>query len=163
MSAPGIRIAQASGPQEIAVARRLLETYAAGLGVDLGYQGFAAELAGLPGPYAPPAGALLLAWESPRTQLGCVALRPMAEAGCCEMKRLFVLPEARGRGLGRALVVAVLDAARQAGYREMRLDSLPFMQDAVALYRAAGFTEIAPYYATPVAGTVFLGRRLEPG
>lgn len=163
MTGAGFTITEASTQADIAAARALFETYATGLGVDLGYQGFAAELAGLPGDYAPPAGALLLAWDTGGTPLGCVALRPMAEPGCCEMKRLFVLPAARGRGVGRALLAAVLVAARRAGYREIRLDSLPFMAEAVALYRAAGFAEIAPYYATPVAGTLFLGRRLDAG
>lgn len=149
-----------AGPADLAAIRALFEAYAAGLGVDLGYQGFAAELAGLPGAYAPPGGALLVARGADGAPLGCVALRPMAAAGCCEMKRLYVAPAGRGGGLGRALVAAVIAEAKGRGYREMRLDSLPFMTTAVALYRSLGFRETPPYYPTPVAGTVFLALTL---
>lgn len=151
----GFAIRLAQGPAELDEARTLFAAYAASLDVDLAYQDFAAELASLPGLYAAPSGALLLARAAGRP-VGCVALRPMAEAGCCEMKRLYVTPAARGTGLGRALVEAVIAAGRAAGYREMRLDSLPSMQGAIALYERRGFRRIAPYYATPVAGTVFL-------
>lgn len=131
----------------------LFREYADGLPVDLGYQGFEAELASMPGPYAPPAGALLLARaEAP---IGCVGLRALGP-GVCEMKRLYVAPEGRGRGVGRALIQAVLAAARRAGYGELRLDTLPSMEEAQALYRRLGFETIAPYYETPVAGTVFM-------
>ena len=150
----------AAGPGDIEAVRALFEAYAASLPVDLAYQGFAAELAGLPGAYAPPAGALLLARDGDGTPLGCVALRPLADPGLCEMKRLFVAPAGRGRGLGRALAAAVIAAARDRGYREMRLDSLPSMTTAVALYRSLGFRAIPPYYNTPVAGTVFLALAL---
>ncbi len=141
---------------------RLFEAYAASLGVDLAYQGFAEELATLPGKYAPPAGELLLARGPQDEPLGCVALRPLGVDGCCEMKRLYVSPRARGLGLGRALVNALLDEARRMGYREMRLDTLPTMTGAIRLYRALGFVPIAPYYDTPVPGTLFLGRPLTP-
>ena len=150
----------AAGPGDIEAVRALFEAYAASLPVDLAYQGFAAELAGLPDAYAPPAGALLLARDGDGTPLGCVALRPLADPGLCEMKRLFVAPAGRGRGLGRALAAAVIAAARDRGYREMRLDSLPSMTTAVALYRSLGFRAIPPYYNTPVAGTVFLALAL---
>lgn len=155
------RIGPAATPGDIAAIRDLFTTYAAGLGVDLGYQGFDAELAGLPGRYAPPRGALLLARGADGAPLGCVALRAIDPVGCCEMKRLFVRPAARGTGLGRALAEAVIAEAARLGHREMRLDSLPGMRDAIALYTRIGFTPIAPYYATPVAGTVFLARRLD--
>jgi GNAT superfamily N-acetyltransferase len=145
---------------DLEAAKGLFEEYAASLGVDLGYQNFAAELAGLPGRYAPPEGALLLARGGAGEPLGCVGLRPLAPAGCCEMKRLYVSPRARGLGLGRALVDAVLGEAARIGYREMRLDTLPSMAGAIALYRSAGFEPIAPYYDTPLAGTIFLRRRL---
>lgn len=151
------RIAEATTPDDLAAIRDLFVAYAAGLPVDLAYQGFAAELAGLPGAYGPPAGALLLARDAAGAALGCVALRPLDPAGLCEMKRLSVAPSARGTGLGRALALAAIAAARDRGYREMRLDSLPSMTTAVALYRSLGFRVIAPYYPTPVAGTVFLG------
>ena len=155
------RIGPAVSGADIADTARLFQAYAASLDVDLGYQGFAAELAGLPGGYAPPGGALLLARGLGGEALGCAALRPMAAEGCCEMKRLYVAPAGRGLGLGRALVDAVVGAAAGLGYREMRLDTLPSMDAAIALYRSAGFRPISPYYDTPVAGTLFLARRLD--
>ena len=126
----------------------------------MAYQDFATELTTLPGKYAPPAGELLLARDSMGTPLGCAALRPLGHDGCCELKRLYVVPEARGMSLGRALLDAVLETAAHIGYREIRLDTLPDMRAALALYRQAGFVPIAPYYDTPLAGTRFLGRRL---
>ena len=126
----------------------------------MAYQDFATELATLPGKYAPPAGELLLARDPMGTPLGCAALRPLGQDGCCELKRLYVVPEARGMGLGKALLDAVLETAARIGYREIRLDTLPDMTAALALYRQAGFAPIAPYYDTPLAGTWFLGLRL---
>jgi ribosomal protein S18 acetylase RimI-like enzyme len=93
-------------------------------------------------------------------RLGCVGLRPIAPDGCCEMKRLYVSPRARGLGLGKALVDAVIAEATRIGHREMRLDTLPTMGEAIALYRKAGFQPIDPYYETPVAGTIFMARAL---
>jgi ribosomal protein S18 acetylase RimI-like enzyme len=139
---------------------QLFAAYAAALGIDLGYQDFETELASLPGKYAPPFGALLLARDVAGRPVGCVALRSLADAGACEMKRLYVAPEGRGHGLGKGLLEAVLGEARQIGYREIRLDTLPTMIAAQALYRARGFEPIAPYYDTPVAGTAFLRLRL---
>jgi len=150
----------AAGPADLADAARLFRAYAAALPIDLGYQGFEEELAALPGKYAPPAGGLLLARTPAGEAIGCVAFRPIAGDCICEMKRLFVSPEARGLGLGRALIDAILQAARAAGYREMRLDTLPTMQGALALYAQAGFGPIAAYYPTPIEGTIFLGRAL---
>jgi len=138
----------------------LFQAYAASLPVDLGYQDFASELAGLPGKYAPPAGELLLAVDRGGVPLGCAALRPIAADGCCEMKRLFLMPNARGLGLGGALVEAVRDAARRRGYREMRLDTLPGMESAIALYERAGFRRIAAYYAPTPEGTIFMSLTL---
>lgn len=154
------QIRPARSAADIEATTRLFEAYAASLGVDLAFQDFAAELASLPGKYAPPAGELLLARDSRGEPLGCVGLRPIAPDGCCEMKRLYVSPRGRGLGLGRALVEAVIGEAVRIGYREMRLDTLPFMAEAVALYRKIGFVPIEPYYDTPVAGTIFLGRSL---
>jgi ribosomal protein S18 acetylase RimI-like enzyme len=154
-----VRIAQA-GAADLDDVRTLFRAYAGSLSVDLAYQNFAAELAGLPGDYAPPRGALLLARDRAGQALGCVALRPMAEPACAEIKRLYVAPAGRGGGLGRALAVAVIDEARRLGYRQARLDTLPDMTAAIGLYRSLGFAAIAPYYATPVAGTLFLGLEL---
>jgi ribosomal protein S18 acetylase RimI-like enzyme len=138
----------------------LFEAYAASLGIDLAYQDFAGELAAMPGKYAPPAGELLLARGPDGVLLGCVGLRPLPPDSCCEIKRLYVVPAARGLGLGRALLRAIMGVAGRIGYREVRLDTLPDMTEAIALYRHAGFALIAAYYDSPVAGTVFLGRSL---
>jgi ribosomal protein S18 acetylase RimI-like enzyme len=153
-------IAPAASAADLTDAARLFQAYAASLPVDLAYQDFATELASLPGKYAPPDGALLLARDADNIAIGCVALRPMEDAGCCEMKRLYVSPAARGLRLGRALVDAIIAEATRIGYREIRLDTLPTMDEAIALYRKLGFQSIAPYYDTPVAGTRFLAKTL---
>ncbi len=146
-------IHQASNPQDLATARRLFRAYQAELGVDLCFQDFERELAELPGAYAPPSGSLLLAFEGERAT-GCVALRPMAE-GCCEMKRLYVVPRARGTGLGRRLAVEVIALARALGYARMRLDTLDTLTEAMALYASLGFTRAAPYYTNPLSEVVY--------
>jgi GNAT superfamily N-acetyltransferase len=156
----GVRIARAVAGDDIEAARALMRDYVASLGVDLSYQNVAAELAELPGAYAPPAGALLLARAGDGAARGCVAIRPMDIPGCCEMKRLYVAPAARGTGLGRGLAEAAIAEATRLGHREMRLDSLPGMAEARALYARLGFRVIAPYYPTPIAGTVFMAKRL---
>lgn len=138
--------------------RSLFEEYAASLDTDLCFQGFAEELAGLPGDYAPPGGRLLLALKDGQTA-GCIALRPL-NTGVCEMKRLYVRPAFRAHGIGRALVDRLIHEARSAGYQHLRLDTLPSMTGAQALYRRLGFREIAPYYDSPVEGTVFLELQL---
>lgn len=119
----------------------LLREYEAGIGVSLCFQNFAREIADLPGEYAPPRGAFLVARSADgRELLGCVALRPVADKeGSCEMKRLYVRPGARGAGLGRTLARAMMDEARRLGYERMCLDTLPRMTSAQALYRALGF------------------------
>jgi ribosomal protein S18 acetylase RimI-like enzyme len=141
--------------QDLAEAAALFRAYAASLPVDLGYQDFEAEVAGLPGKYAAPAGELLLARDVDGAVLGCVALRPLDE-GSCEMKRLFLKPVVRGSGLGRALAEAIVDVARARGYRELRLDTLPDMGAAIALYGQLGFRRTAPYYAPTPDGTIFM-------
>jgi putative acetyltransferase len=149
-----IVIAPAGDDRMIREVRALFEEYARSLGVDLGFQGFEQELAGLPGAYAPPLGRLLLARDG-ATPAGCVAVRPL-EPGICEMKRLYVGPSFRGSGLGRRLAEAAVREARAAGYHRMRLDTLAAMRPARALYRALGFRPIAPYRHNPLPGTEFL-------
>ena len=149
-----MKICQALTPQQLAQSRTLFEEYAAWLGIDLAFQGFAAELAGLPGVYAPPRGRLLLALEGSEAA-ACVALRPMEE-GVCEMKRLFVRPAYRGQGLGRRLAEQIIEEARVIGYARMRLDTLPAMQAAVRLYEVLGFVRCAAYYETPLPETIFM-------
>ncbi|MCQ4162319.1 GNAT family N-acetyltransferase [Roseomonas sp. GC11] len=156
MVRPRFTLHPARRAEDLRAVADLFRRYAASLPVDLGYQDFAAELEGLPGRYAPPGGTLLLARGGARQPLGCVALRPMEEPGCAEMKRLFLLPEARGLGLGAALAQAAIAAARQIGYREIRLDTLPGMAEALGLYARLGFQPIPPYYAPTPPGTVFL-------
>jgi ribosomal protein S18 acetylase RimI-like enzyme len=156
------RIFAAKTASDIAAVTVLFKAYAASLPIDLAYQGFEEELAALPGKYAPSAGALLLARGSDGAPLGCVALRRIEPEGCCEMKRLYVTPQRRGLGLGCALVEAIVVEGERIGYREIRLDTLGTMTEALALYKDSGFEPIAPYYDTPIAGTVFLARRLNP-
>ena len=156
----GFQIAPARAPADLAAVAELFAGYAASLPVDLGYQDFDGELAALPGKYAPPAGELFLARDAAGAPLGCVGLRPLPDAGCCEMKRLFLLPAARGLGLGRALTERVVDQARRRGYRELRLDTLAGMTTAQALYEKRGFERIAPYYAPTPEGTVFMALKL---
>lgn len=143
---------------DIAEARHLFRAYAGWLGVDLSFQGFEAELAGLPGAYASPKGRLVLARVGAMA-VGCAALRPLGD-GVCEMKRLYVLPEHQGRGMGRALAQRIIEEARGIGYRRMVLDTLASMAPALALYRSLGCNPVAPYTANPLAGAVFLGRDL---
>ena len=143
-----------TGGEPLAASRTLFVEYAGSLGIDLEFQGFAAELAGLPGDFSAPSGCLLLArWDG--QPVGCVALRAL-EPGVCEMKRLYVRPEGRGSGLGRRLAEAVIAVARDRGYARMRLDALPQMAAARALYHDLGFRAIDPYRFNPVEGTAFL-------
>jgi GNAT superfamily N-acetyltransferase len=131
---------------DLASVIKLFRAYAASLEVDLAYQNFDAEMAAMPGKYAPPKGELLLARAPSGAPIGCVGLRPLDVLGCCEMKRLYVSSEGRGTGLGRRLVEAVIREAERIGYSEIRLDTLPFMVEATALYKRTGFDPMEPYY-----------------
>ncbi|MBG6202970.1 ribosomal protein S18 acetylase RimI-like enzyme [Labrenzia sp. EL_13] len=148
-----------TGPDLEAV-KVLFRAYVDWLDIDLSYQGFEEELAGMPGKYAPPKGALFVAKDSGGNILGCVGLRAFDEDGRCEMKRLYVLPAGRGKGVGATLVSQILETAVEAGYREMLLDTLPTMTGAIKLYKAAGFEEIPAYYKTPIRETVFFRKAL---
>jgi putative acetyltransferase len=138
----------------IAAVRTLFLEYAASLDVDLAYQSFPGEVASLPGDYAPPRGCLLLAREG-LDPVACVGVRPL-DGDVCEMKRLYVRPEARGSGIGCELAVAAIEFGRAAGFRAMRLDTLPSMASAHRLYHVLGFRSIAPYRFNPVAGSLFM-------
>jgi GNAT superfamily N-acetyltransferase len=147
---------------EIAEVARLFREYADWLALDLSFQDFESELANLPGKYAPPFGELLLARSVDGDSLGCVGVRPLGGCEVCEMKRLYVRPNARGVGIGRALVASIVSAAEELGYAEMKLDTLHSMQEATALYKEFGFVEIPAYYDNPVQGVVYLGKQLAP-
>lgn len=155
-----IRIEPVRSAADLEATVNLFTAYAYSLGIDLAFQNFEAEMETMPGKYAPPAGELLLARDVHGKPVGCVGLRPITPEGCCEMKRLYVSPEGRGLGIGKMLVDAIVREATRIGYREMRLDTLPSMVDAIRLYKKAGFNPIAPYYETPLADTIFLGRTL---
>ena len=151
--APDIRTAEL--PADLPVVRRLFRQYAESLGIDLGFQDFEAELISLPGKYSPPRGCLLLAWNGDRA-LGCAALRPI-DHNVCEMKRLYVHPDARAQGVGRRLAERILQEARVIGYRSMYLDTLPSMTSALHLYYDLGFRPVEPYVFNPIDGAIFLG------
>ena len=147
-------IIRPAAPADLPEIRRMFREYADWVAVDLSFQNFEDELSGLPGNYAPPGGCLLIA-EMDGRAAGCVALRAF-DGAVCEMKRLFVRDGFRGSGLGRRLALAILDEARQIGYRRIRLDTLPQMGAAHELYRSLGFREIDPYRYNPVPGTRYL-------
>lgn len=151
---PGLEVREVSGPGDVAAVRALILAYQTALGIDLEFQGFSAEMAALPGEYAPPGGALLLACVD-GAPAGCVAVRRF-DAGRCEMKRLYVDPAQRRCGAGRALAVAAMTRARTLGYSRMLLDTLPSMATAQALYEELGFRDVPAYRTNPVAGTRYL-------
>jgi putative acetyltransferase len=160
MSAVKLNFVIAESPEQIEAARALFREYGASLGFSLCFQSFDQELAGLPGSYAPPRGRLLLALDAEKhaapEYAGCVALHPL-EDDICEMKRLYVRPEFRGRGVGQQLVSAIITAARELGYKSMRLDTVPGVMDsAIKMYRQTGFSEILPYTHNPVPGAIFM-------
>jgi ribosomal protein S18 acetylase RimI-like enzyme len=156
------RLVKVRHAAQITAAAKLFREYVDWIGIDLGFQGFDAELASLPGRYAPPTGELMLAYSTDGEALGCVAVRPLEGITVCEMKRLYVRPAARGIGIGGALVAAIIRSAEKLGYAEMKLDTLPSMPEALALYKRYGFSEISAYYHNPVPGTVYLGKQPSP-
>ena len=153
-------IREAVSSADVATARALFEEYQKSLGFSLCFQNFDEELAGLPGAYAPPDGRLLLAFAGDEPA-GCIALRNIGEE-ICEMKRLWVRPAFRGTGLGRRLVDTLMAEARAIGYRAVRLDTLPSMRAAQALYESLGFRDIPPYNDHPIEGTRFMEAILPP-
>jgi putative acetyltransferase len=146
-----------AAPEEMDLIRTLFREYQTSLHIDLCFQSFEEELASLPGRYAPPQGTILLAGDGS----GVVALRAL-DPFTAEMKRLFVRPAHQGTGLGRALAEAVIDIARERGYSRLRLDTLPTMGPAIALYRRLGFVDIAPYTVNPIEGALYLELTLRP-
>jgi ribosomal protein S18 acetylase RimI-like enzyme len=148
------KIVHAESIDDITMAEELFEKYAASLGFDLVFQDFKKELSGLPGEYAPPEGCLLLAYDGGRLA-GCVALRKI-DAEACEMKRLYVRPEFRGKGNGRKLAEAIIDEAKRIGYERMRLDTVSSMVEATALYSSLGFKKIESYCYNPLDDAIFM-------
>ena len=153
-----VTIREAS-PADIVEIRTLFQEYAASLGTDLCFQGFAGELAALPGTYALPSGCLWLA-AADANIVGCVAIRGL-EADVCEMKRLYVRPEGRGQSVGRALAERAVAFAKAAGYRAVRLDTLSTMVAAQVIYRRMGFVDVPAYRFNPIEGAVFMELRLD--
>ena len=149
-----LRIGEIEREKDLNEIKKLFSDYASALGISLDFQDFDQELANLPGDYSPPDGSLLIAyWEG--EVAGCAALRKFAN-GICEMKRLYTKPQFRGLGIGRALCEAIIVRARRIGYERMRLDTLPSMETARALYASLGFTEIEPYRYNPIEGARFM-------
>ncbi len=162
MMSDAIHIQAFSESTELTLVRALFAEYARSLNIDLCFQNFEAELQALPGDYAPPRGALMLA-RAGSELVGCCALRPLDTVdypNACEMKRLYVRPALRGDGVGRRLAEAVMEAAQQAGYAFILLDTLSEMETARAMYQDLGFTEIPPYYYNPIEGAHYLMARL---
>lgn len=157
-TASSFSIQHATSSEDLNAIKTLFTAYAEWLGLDLSFQGFAEELTTLPGKYAVPSGQLLLARAiESGSPIGCVGLRPLPVAeGCCEMKRLYILPAGRRMGVGKALVLRLIDEAKALGYRAIRLDTLSTMESGIKLYRQLGFVDCERYYDTPLEGTVFL-------
>jgi ribosomal protein S18 acetylase RimI-like enzyme len=155
-----VRIVEATAGPDLDTVRTLFQEYAKSIGISLCFQGFDEELAGLPGRYAPPGGTILLALAGDNIA-GCVAVRPLDEPGVCEMKRLYVRPAFRGLKLGLGLAQAAIEKSRSAGYRAMRLDTLPSMASAIAMYERLGFVDIPPYCHNPHQGVRYLELALE--
>lgn len=147
-----IRLAEIPG--DLSTIRQLFREYADGLGFDLCFQDFEAELASLPGKYEYPAGRILLAWDGD-APIGCIAMRPI-DSERCEMKRLYLRPEGRGKGVGRQLATRIVEEARTAGYARLYLDTIPSMAAAVKLYASMGFQRTTPYVFNPIPDALYL-------
>ncbi len=156
-----VDIVHVESAQDLEHIRTLFKEYADSLGFDLDFQDFQKELTGLPGDYARPGGCLLLAKQDSQI-IGCVALRKI-DSKTCEMKRLYVRPHFRGKGIGRVLSQKIIDEARRIGYKKMRLDTIPTMKRANALYRSFGFKKIEPYRYNPIKGALFMELDLRGG
>ncbi|UCG32307.1 MAG: GNAT family N-acetyltransferase [Phycisphaerales bacterium] len=146
-------LVQAHVEPYLATLRKLFLDYADALGFDLAFQDFQQEIAGLPGEYRPPSGRAYVAFEGD-VPVGCIALRGL-DPGICEMKRMYVCPAFRGRHIGRLLATHIVQEARQIGYKAMRLDTVPWMTEAITLYLSLGFREIQPYRFNPIEGARF--------
>jgi ribosomal protein S18 acetylase RimI-like enzyme len=153
------RVVPADTPELIAQVHDLIKEYSGSLGIDLCFEGIEKELTELPGEYAPPTGRLLAAVTGGRAD-GCVALRKVTDQ-ICELRRLYVRPNLRGHGAGRALVQELIDEAKKIGYRKMRLDTLASMSEAILLYRSLGFYDIHPYRHIPVADAKYMEKELD--
>lgn len=153
-----LTLIQAKSQKELGHIRKLFLEYAESLNFNLCFQDFEKELKELPGEYAPPEGSLLLALYENKIA-GCVALRKLSE-GICEMKRLYVRPAYRGKGLGKKLAVKIIKEARKIGYKKMRLDTIPSMVEAIELYRSLGFKKIEPYRYNPIEGAIYMELKL---
>ncbi|KAI5464257.1 acyl-CoA N-acyltransferase [Mariannaea sp. PMI_226] len=172
-STPTVSIRQATTERDLASIVNCFRAYTDWLDLDLTFQDYSNELSNLPGKYGPPSGALLLACDSETDKvLGCIALRPIdlqpeysagrkSNVRYCELKRLYVYPEARGRRVAKALVAEVLKAAKLAGYEEALLDTLAVMGAAVSLYKSEGFEEVEPYYHNPLSGVIYMSKKLD--
>lgn len=154
-------ITKVRSPEDLTVVSDLFIAYTKWLNIDLTYQNFKAELTSLPGKYSPPGGELLLARSTiSKEPLGCVALRPLMAPACAELKRLYVTPEGRGTGVGKALIKAIMATGKESGYTEIKLDTLRHMEAALGIYKSFGFVECEKYYETPMEDTVFLKKEL---
>ena len=149
-----------AGREDLGIVRELFLEYAESLGIDLSFQSFQSEIDSLPGKYAKPDGALILAKRGSEC-CGCVALRRI-DGETCEMKRLYVRPRFRKRGIGKGLAMRIIAEGEARGYARMRLDTLSSMKGALALYRSLGFHEIGPYIYNPIAGALFMEREINP-
>ena len=153
-----IKIVLVETELQLTEVRMLFKEYVTSLGFDLSFQNFEKEFADLPGDYASPDGRLLLALENDEA-VGCVGLRKFGP-GICEMKRMYVREKYRGKGIGRKLALAVIEEAKKIGYHEMRLDTVPWMKEAIALYWSLGFIEVKPYRFNPIPGTKYFSLKL---